>query len=234
MIKRWLPVLLILALALQACNLPLSVPGPVASEGTPGRTPNPGEVTSTSLPVVTAVTTKIIPTQAVTDTPAPVLPTPAAPTATQTAAIPVVPTRLPMKYSLQPGTPVGLPSFVHTDLACKWMGVGGQVFALDSTPVQGLVVELGGTLAGQPISQLSLTGASTEWGPGGYEFTLASQPVESSGTLWLRALDLNGKPVSDKIFFTTYQDCSKNQVMINFIELQPDLGNTVYLTLIQR
>jgi hypothetical protein len=138
-----------------------------------------------------------------------------------------------MKYSLQPGTPVGLPAFVHTNLACKWMGVGGQVFALDSTPVTGLVVELGGTLEGQAISQLSLTGAATEWGPGGYEFTLASQPVESSGTLWLRALDLSGKPVSDKIFFTTYQDCSKNQVMINFIELQPDLGNDVYLPMIQ-
>jgi len=228
MIKRWLPVLLILALALQACDLSLSVPSPVAPE----RTPNPGEVTS--IPAVTAEATIILPTQAAATTAAPEQPTPEnTQPPVPSATLPAVPTLPPMKYSLQPGTPVGLPAFVHTNLGCGWMGVGGQVFALDSTPVQGLVVEMGGTLEGQAISQLSLTGAASDWGPGGYEFTLASQPVESSGTLWLRALDLSGKPVSDKIYFTTYQDCSKNQVMINFIELQPGLGNDTYLPVIQ-
>ena len=83
------------------------------------------------------------------------------------------------------------------------------------------------------ISVRKDTGAR-QTGLGGYEFTLASQPVESSGTLCLRALDLSGKPVSDKFYFTTYQDCSKNMVMINFIELQPGLGNETYLPLINK
>jgi hypothetical protein len=139
-----------------------------------------------------------------------------------------------MKYGLQPGTPVGVAGFVHADLGCKWMGIGGQVFALDSTPVKQLVVELGGTLGGQAISQLSLTGAATEWGPGGFEFTLANHPIESSGTLWLRVLDLNGDPISNRIYFTTYNDCSKNAILVNLSQLVPNMGIQQYLPLFGR
>jgi hypothetical protein len=230
MIKRWLPVLLILTLSLQACDYSLSTSTPVTSQAV--------EVTPSSIPAMTAEATQILSTQAVADTAAPVQPTlattqpQATPSATPVATQSIVPTQPAMKYRLQPGTPVVLPAFIHTDLGCKWMGVGGQMFALDSTPVTQTVMELGGSLNGQAVSQMSLTGAATDWGPGGYEFTLADQPVESSGTLWLRALDLDGKPVSDKIYFTTYNDCSKNQVMINLVENHPDLGNDIYLPLI--
>jgi hypothetical protein len=114
------------------------------------------------------------------------------------------------------------------------MGAGGQVFALDSTPVNQLVVELGGTLNGQAISQISLTGTATEWGPGGYEFALATHPIESSGTLWLRVLDLNGDPVSDRIYFTTYNDCSKNVILINLNEVFTKAANRTYIPFVGR
>ncbi len=114
------------------------------------------------------------------------------------------------------------------------MGVGGQVFALDSSPVKQLVVELGGTLNDQPVSQLSLTGAATQWGPGGYEFALADHPIDSSGTLWMRVLDLNGDPISNRIYFTTYNDCSKNVILINLIETSGSTNNHTYLPFVGR
>jgi hypothetical protein len=108
------------------------------------------------------------------------------------------------------------------------------VFALDSTPVKQLVVELGGTLNGQAISQLSLTGAATQWGPGGYEFALADHPIDSSGTLWLRVLDLNGDPISNRIYFTTYSDCSKNAVLINLVEAAAKGSSHTFLPFVGR
>jgi hypothetical protein len=45
---------------------------------------------------------------------------------------------------------------------------------------------------------------------------VANQPVATSRALCLRLLDLNGKPVSGKIFSTTYRNCSKNQVNFCF------------------
>jgi hypothetical protein len=224
MIKRWVAYLLMVALVMQACILSSVVPTKIA--------PQPGE---TLPPESTLVATKSIPTGLApsataatlvamnTDTPGAPAPTFTQPPATSTQRIvtpaPQVPTPIPMKYRLQPGTPVGIAGFVHTDLGCGWMGIGGQVFALDSTPVERLVVELGGTMNGQPVSQLSLTGSATQWGPGGFEFTLANHPIESNGTLWLRVLELNGVPVSDRIFFTTYNDCSRNTILINLNEV---------------
>jgi hypothetical protein len=231
MIKRWMVLLIVLALSLQACSFPVAEPTLIPSQ--------PTEAVPTSAPEVTIEATTVSPTESATNTATPVSPaptfTPVPPAPTQKIAtpVPVVPTQIPMKYTLQPGTPLALTGFVHADLGCNWMGVGGQVFAQDSSPVKQLVIELGGNLNGQPVSQLSLTGAAIDWGPGGYEFTLSNQPIDSSGTLWLRALDLNGKPISDKIYFTTYNDCAKNAILINLSETNPALQKN-YLPIIGR
>jgi uncharacterized secreted protein with C-terminal beta-propeller domain len=226
MIKRWIAILIVLAVMTVGCSYSLAVPTPIA--------PQPSD--TSAVPTVTVV----VATQPSLATVTPLVPLatstlpPAAPTMKMSTAAPVAPTAVPMRYALQPGTPVAVGGFVHTDLGCNWMGVGGQVFALDSTPVKQLVVELGGTLNGQPISQLGLTGAATQWGPGGYEFTLANHPIDSSGTLWLRVLDLNGNPISNRIYFTTYNDCSKNAVMINLVETATNVTNHAYLPYIGR
>lgn len=235
--KPWIAVLVILVLGLQACSLPLSL-------ATPTNT-GPSQTTAIVPPVVTFAPATFTPvvaaptagpaTQAPLSTAAPATPTstlaqpPASATMTSPTVPPVTPTPVPMKYMLQPGNPAALTGFVHAELGCGWMGVGGQVFSLNSTPVDRLVVELGGTLNGQPISQLSLTGSATNWGPGGYEFTLGTHPADSSGTLWLRVLDLNGDPLSDRIYFTTYNDCAKNTILINLVEPVATQSNKIYL-----
>lgn len=235
--KPWIAIFLFLALVTQACSLPLSLATPTEA--------GPSQTTAIVSPVATHVPASVTPGAAaptpVAATNVPVEPaSPTAPTATsavpQTSptvappvATPAAPAPIPMKYSLQPGTPTALTGFVHADLGCNWMGAGGQVFSTNSTPVERLVVELGGTLNGQPVSQLSLTGSATNWGPGGYEFSLGTHPVDSSGTLWLRVLDLNGNPLSDRIYFTTYNDCAKNSVLINLVEPVANQSNKIYV-----
>ncbi len=119
-------------------------------------------------------------------------------------------------YQLQPGTPQALPDFLHPDLACKWMGVGGQVFLKDRRSVIGLVVEVTGKLNNQIITFLGLTGNAPEIGPGGYEIRLADYPIATTQALRLRLLDLSGNTLSDPVTFQTYDDCQRNLILINF------------------
>ncbi len=232
MIKRWMAVPIILAVLSEGCTYSLATPTSIASQPIEAS----ATVSMTGTPPASLATTTSVPS----DTATPPAPTatftlpPATPTIQISTPVPLAPTPIPMKYQLQPGTPAVISGFVHSDLGCNWMGVGGQVFALDSTPVKQLVVELGGTLNGQAISQLSLTGTATLWGPGGFEFSLANHPIDSSGTLWLRLLDLNGNPLSNRIYFTTYSDCSKNTVLINLIEIAGNVNIHTYLPIIGR
>jgi hypothetical protein len=131
------------------------------------------------------------------------------------------PTSLP--YALQAGSPTPINSEIfHPDLGCNWLGVAGQVFSLSGDPVVGLAVELGGSLGGVDIQLLSLSGAAIQYGPGGYEFTLADEPVASQDTLYIRLLDQAGLPFSDRVYFSTFDDCEKNLILINFNQIQQD------------
>lgn len=133
-------------------------------------------------------------------------------------------------YFVQPGTPIGLPNIWHKALGCDWMGVGGQVFGSDGWPEdETLVVELGGTIAGEPVSGITLTGTATQWGPSGYEFILGAEPVASHGTLWIQFYDLEGTGVSPRVLFNTYEDCEQNAILINMIHVERAEFDNLYL-----
>jgi hypothetical protein len=163
----------------------------------------------------------------ITKTPTPTLTT-LPPVHTPPPNIPVPPSVL---FVLQPGTPITLTNFPHPELQCGWMGIGGQAFGMDTKPITGLIVELKGKLSGNDIYQLSLTGTATMWGPGGYEFQLANHPIASDGSLWIQLYDLHGTIVSDKIYFTTYDDCSRNSIIINFQKIAENGFSRQYLPL---
>lgn len=130
------------------------------------------------------------------------------------------------RYTLQAGTPIGTSNIIKPEAGCNWMGVGGQVFSRNETPVIGLVVEVAGTLDDSPVLALTMTGESSVLGPGGYEIKLSDELVASESTLWLQLHDLHGNPQSDKMFFDTYSGedaCDKNLIIINFIELSSNL-----------
>lgn len=106
------------------------------------------------------------------------------------------------------------------DLGCDWLGVAGQVFDLQGRPVKGIRVWLKGSLNGEQVDYLGLTLDSSPYGPSGFEFTLADAPVSSSGKLYLQLLDQAGIPISDRVYFDTFDDCEKNLILINFKQVR--------------
>ncbi|MEN6299063.1 MAG: hypothetical protein ABFD51_03975 [Anaerolineaceae bacterium] len=123
------------------------------------------------------------------------------------------------RYIAQTGTPLAMKNFVHPTLACNWMGVAGQVFDMEGKPQIGYVVQIGGTLAGKDILLLAITGGNTSVGVGGYEIKLADETIASNRTLWMEIYNLEGKSLSGKINFDTYDDCEKNLIIINLTEV---------------
>jgi hypothetical protein len=153
------------------------------------------------------------PSPAPTDTPAPPTETPV-PTDTTPEATPTGP-----PFSLQSGSPVLTPNIAN-DLACDWMGVGGQVFNVDGEPIQGLGVHLEGTIGELPIKLDSLTGSATALGPAGYVFNVSDHPIASVGTLWIQLNDTAGIPLSDKVVLDTSDSCDQNLVLINWKQVR--------------
>ena len=129
-----------------------------------------------------------------------------------------------MPVVLHDGSPQYIPATsFHPDLGCNWMGVAGQVIDVNGAPVQGLIVEVGGTLAGKNIGNptiLQATGLAIAYGEAGYEVKLADEPIISTHALWIQVLDQAGLPLSDKIYFDTYQDCDKNLIIIYFKQVE--------------
>ncbi|HEY5572225.1 MAG TPA: hypothetical protein VIK64_04335 [Anaerolineales bacterium] len=125
-----------------------------------------------------------------------------------------------MPYSIQQGDPVSIPNIGHPDLGCNWTGIAGQATGLNGAPVVGLFVQLGGSLQGQNLDKLSMTGTATQYGSAGYELSLGNDPVASSGTLWVQLFDQAMLPLSEKIFFDTFADCDENLILVNFRQVR--------------
>jgi hypothetical protein len=104
---------------------------------------------------------------------------------------------------------------------CEWMGVAGQAFDLKNSPLAlGIIVQVGGVVDGKVLNITSLTGTATQYGPAGYEVTLADKPVATQGVVWIRLLDQSGFAISDRIFIATSSDCTKNLVIVNFKQVK--------------
>lgn len=102
------------------------------------------------------------------------------------------------------------------------MGVAGQIFDNEGIPVSGILVEAGGTLAGLEISGITLSGMAPDYGEGGYELTLSDSPAASNGELWIQLLDQANLPLSEKIYFQTFDSCDSNLVKINFTQISTE------------
>ncbi|MCJ7626179.1 MAG: hypothetical protein MUO76_22030, partial [Anaerolineaceae bacterium] len=98
---------------------------------------------------------------------------------------------------------------------CDWMGLAGRIEDLQGSPVNGILIQSGGNLDGKLFdTQIQMSG--TLGSAGGYEFTIADRPIASNGKLWVRLLDQQKYPLSEKIYFDTYDDCEKNLIMLYF------------------
>lgn len=127
--------------------------------------------------------------------------------------------KIEKKYVAQSGTPLEMKNFLHTSAGCNWLGVAGQVFNMEGKPQIGYVVQIGGNLGGKDVLILAMTGGNTAVGVGGYEIKLADKPITSYHTLWMQLYDLEGKTLSGRVYFNTFNDCEKNLIIINLTEV---------------
>ncbi|MHC1740744.1 MAG: hypothetical protein AB9897_06485 [Anaerolineaceae bacterium] len=139
---------------------------------------------------------------------------------TNTATATATATAIPMKYGVQPATPVFMTNFAHTDAACNWQGIAGQIFDKSGNPIKNFVVKVTGLYNASTVSMLGVAGmvSGNPYGPGSYEIVLGTTPVETIDQLTIQVFDASGKAVSDPLKFSTSADCSKNLVIINFLE----------------
>ncbi len=115
-----------------------------------------------------------------------------------------------MPFIMQEGNPQYIPNIYHPDAGCNWLGVGGQVTGLNGGPVLYLSIKLGGSLNGEAVEQITISGTAPQYGQAGYEFTLSDQPVDSVQNLYVELLDQADLPLSEKYYFDTFNDCEKN------------------------
>ena len=147
----------------------------------------------------------------------------AAPTEPAATATPVVAgTAVPSEYDFvaKDDEPIYIDgeSF-HAELECNWVGVAGQVLGLNEEPIRDLFIHLGGSLEGETFDRVTITGSSPIYGPGGYEFII-NQFVGSTASLWIQLEDVQGLPMSERIYFDTHADCSHNLALIFLLQIR--------------
>jgi len=176
--------------------------------------------TSTITPIQMAATWTVTPSQAVSETPT-LLPTfTLAPSAT---AFSLVTPTITSTATDTPKAPfsAGLPQYIastiiHPETGCTWQGIGGTIVDASNADVLRMTVSLSGTYDGKPKNELTVSSIAPAYGKSGYEFFLGKVPLSSQGDLYLQLLDQSGLPLSKKVFVDTFNDCSKNLVLVRF------------------
>ena len=164
-------------------------PRPTAS---PTRTPT--KTSTPLLPMTPIATLVVIPTSG------------PSPTATWT--------RSPFAFTVQGDAPFALQNVFNT-AGCNWMGVGGQVYDMQGhATLLGWVIHLEG--GGLDVN--SLSGTQPQYGPAGFEFKLSSKPKTTVGVYRLQLRDPQNTPVSDWVRLDTFDDCTKNVLVVNFLQ----------------
>ena len=155
------------------------------------------------------------------------------PTITETPRPTFTPLPSPTFFSLVPPTKTPVPTntpkapfsssitsiastIIHPESACNWLGVGGTVVDTKNSDVVGIVVRLLGTLNGKRVEITTVSGVAPSYGKSGFEFFLGTVPLASNDTLSVQLLDQAGLPISDNISIDTFNDCSKNLVLVRF------------------
>jgi hypothetical protein len=103
---------------------------------------------------------------------------------------------------------------------CEWAAVAGQVFDRTGTPIQNLILHLEGFWDGNAVETEALSGSAEYYGPAGYEFVLGTRTLDTIQALWIQVLDGEHKQISPRVYFDTYDDCTRNLILINFVQVR--------------
>ena len=80
----------------------------------------------------------------------------------------------------------------------------------------GIAVRLAGFYNNKTKNELTVSGIAPAFGKSGFEFFLGTVPVSSDGLLSVQIFDQAGLPLSDPITIDTFNDCTKNLVLVKF------------------
>ncbi|MBL8046262.1 MAG: hypothetical protein JNL09_06965 [Anaerolineales bacterium] len=193
---------------------------------TPSNTPPPATNTPTVVPSATFTRTprgtpSITPTR--TPLPPTLSPTPSAtftatasrtPTFTPTGPTPTPSnTRSAFNFTLDRGSPAYVSNIANSN-GCAWFGLSGQVKNLQQQGIVGFFVHV----EGGGVNVDAPTGSVPKYGSSGWEVTLGSAPVDSTTTYKVQLRNGAGQPQSDTINIQTFNDCTRNHILITFVQ----------------
>lgn len=111
------------------------------------------------------------------------------------------------------------PSYLAHGSGCTGLYVAGNVVDMESDPVMLLTVRVTGTLGEQPVDLEALSGSNATYTESGWEIELSDQLINSTGTLSVALYEQGGRePVSDVVAIDTVNDCTRNLVVVNFVQ----------------
>jgi hypothetical protein len=197
---------------------------------------------SATLELTTSITNSETPE--VTDTPTSTQPPTIVSVSTATLAptpLVVTPLSSPTKFVPNPATPTytpvsgTMPFVVYQEdivpmessifeplrsYGCDYMGVGGQVLDKNGSPLVYQQVQLKGYLEGSFVNYTVITGSAQHFGPAGFQFDLADHPIATKGTLQIFLVSQDERVVSSIVNLDTYDDCTKNLILITFRQIK--------------
>jgi hypothetical protein len=107
-------------------------------------------------------------------------------------------------------------TIIHPELDCDWQGIGGTVVDVSNADMLRMGIRLVGRYNGKSREDFTVSSIVPAYGKSGYEFLLGTVPISSKGELYLQLEDQAGLPLSSKIYVDTFNDCSKNLVLVRF------------------
>jgi hypothetical protein len=119
------------------------------------------------------------------------------------------------KFIAQAGTP----SYIPYSGGCSGVYIAGHITDIDHNPVMLMNVRAAGTLGGEEIFIEVLSGSNTDYTISGWEIKLSDSLINSSGEIVLSLYEQGGwEPVSEEVLIDTINDCSRNLVVVNFVQ----------------
>ncbi|MEZ4669168.1 MAG: hypothetical protein R3E39_14770 [Anaerolineae bacterium] len=138
-------------------------------------------------------------------------PTPT-PTETPTGPTPTHPPTLsPYLYDLRQGQVIFTQNFANA-AGCAWQGIGGQVFDINGSPLNGLKIHVFNTAFDRVVD----SGTNSLYGPGGWEVPLDNKI--SPTTYFVELLSPAGTVISPRVTVIFPSDCARNVGLVNFIQ----------------
>lgn len=107
-------------------------------------------------------------------------------------------------------------TIIHPEAGCAWFGIGGSVVDSNSAPLLYMTLRLTGSVNGNLVEKLTVSGTALDYGQSGFEFQLGTTPVASSKLMILQLLDQSGRRMADDVNIITYNDCHKNLILVRF------------------